>query len=110
MECFAPKILEFPLQEVLHLPRRYFSLLLAAGLLGLSPVTLPRALPGRSATGHDARPAPDLVKRCFTADRSDQFWVADSTYVPTLDGDRRALSFAYPASDKSKGPESAEVV
>ena len=35
---------------------------------------------------HDARPAPDLVERCFTADRPDQLWVADITYVPTLVG------------------------
>jgi hypothetical protein len=25
----------------------------------------------------DARPAPDLVQRCFAADERDQLWVAD---------------------------------
>ena len=30
----------------------------------------------------DARPAPDLVERVFTADGPDQLWVADITYVP----------------------------
>ena len=31
----------------------------------------------------DARPAPDLVERDFTADEPDQLYVADITYVPT---------------------------
>ena len=33
-----------------------------------------------------ARPAPDLVDRHFTADKPDQLWVADITYVPTWEG------------------------
>jgi putative transposase len=34
----------------------------------------------------DARPAPDLVDRNFTAVRPDQLWVADITFIPTLAG------------------------
>jgi putative transposase len=34
----------------------------------------------------DARPAPDLVDRDFTASAPDQLWVADITYVPTSAG------------------------
>ena len=34
----------------------------------------------------DARPAPDLVERKFTAAAPDQLWVADITYVPTWAG------------------------
>ena len=34
----------------------------------------------------DARPAPDLVDRDFTADGPNQLWVADITYVPTWAG------------------------
>jgi putative transposase len=33
-----------------------------------------------------ARPAPDLVDRKFVADRPNQLWVADITYIPTLAG------------------------
>jgi putative transposase len=33
-----------------------------------------------------APPAPDLVKRDFSAERPDQTWVADITYVPTYEG------------------------
>ena len=31
-------------------------------------------------------PAPDLVQRRFVADRPDRLWLADITYVPTLEG------------------------
>lgn len=34
----------------------------------------------------DARPAPDLVDRDFTAEGADQLWVADITYIPTWTG------------------------
>jgi putative transposase len=34
----------------------------------------------------DARPAPDLVDRKFSADGPDKIWVADITYVPTYAG------------------------
>jgi putative transposase len=34
----------------------------------------------------DARPAPDLVDRKFTATAPNQLWVADITYVPTWSG------------------------
>lgn len=33
-----------------------------------------------------ARPAPDLVDREFVAERPNQLWVADITYIPTLAG------------------------
>ena len=34
----------------------------------------------------NARPAPDLVNRQFTAAAPDQLWIADITYVPTMAG------------------------
>jgi putative transposase len=33
-----------------------------------------------------ARPAPDLVERCFVADGPNHLWVADITYIPTWAG------------------------
>ena len=33
-----------------------------------------------------ARPAPDLVERCFVAERPDQLWVADIKQIPTWEG------------------------
>ena len=43
---------------------------------------------GVRTTTPDAKapPAPDLVKRDFNAERPDQTWVADITYVPTHEG------------------------
>ena len=35
---------------------------------------------------HDARPAPDLVDRRFSATAPDQLWVADITFIPTYSG------------------------
>jgi transposase InsO family protein len=37
----------------------------------------------------ESRPAPDLVDRNFTADRPNQLWIADITYIPT------AIGFLY---------------
>ena len=59
--------------------KRVARLLKRAGLRGVSrrkwPVTTVRA--------EQARPAPDLVQRTFTATRPNQLWVADITYMPT---------------------------
>jgi putative transposase len=59
--------------------KRVARLLTQAGLRGVSRrkwVTTTR----RAA---DARPAPDLVERRFTATGPNQLWVADITYIPT---------------------------
>ncbi|HEY2682693.1 MAG TPA: IS3 family transposase, partial [Steroidobacteraceae bacterium] len=63
-----------------HGRKRIARLMREAGLVGAShrhggPMTTRR--------DKDARPAPDLVDRNFTASRPDQLWVADITYVPT---------------------------
>jgi putative transposase len=39
-----------------------------------------------TVTDPTATRAPDLVKRCFTAVRPDELWVADFTYVPMTEG------------------------
>jgi putative transposase len=66
-----------------HGRKRIARLMRAAGLVGAchrgkGPTTTRR--------DQDARPAPDLVDRKFTAARPDQLWVADITFVPTAAG------------------------
>jgi putative transposase len=62
--------------------KRVARLMRIAGLCGVSRrrwITTTRRQP-------DARPAPDLVQRHFSADAPNQLWVADATYVPTGEG------------------------
>jgi len=66
-----------------HGRKRIARLMRAAGLTGAS-----RRRRGVTTTQRDkdARPAPDLVDRNFTAARPNQLWVADITFVPTASG------------------------
>ncbi len=57
-------------------------LMKALGLRGISRSKGPRTTV--AGTGPDTRP--DLVERAFTAERLDQLWVADITYVRTFAG------------------------
>src|SRR5205809_677225 len=52
------------------------------GVAGLSR----RKRPHTTLRDREARPAPDLVDRDFTAPGPDRLWVADITYVPTWAG------------------------
>jgi len=66
-----------------HGRKRIARLMRAAGLAGAchrgsGPTTTRR--------DQDARPAPDLVDRKFTAECPNQLWVADITFVPTAAG------------------------
>jgi putative transposase len=63
--------------------KRIARLMRAAGLVGAS-----RRRGGVITTKRDkeARPAPDLVDRNFTAMKPNQLWVADITFVPTASG------------------------
>lgn len=63
--------------------KRVARLMRRAGLRGVS-----RRRNFAATTQRDARqrPAPDLVKRAFVAERPNQLWVADMTYVPTWAG------------------------
>ena len=79
----APRILRDLRETGVHVGRkRVARLLTQAGLRGVSrrkwPVTTVRA--------PQARPAPDLVQRAFSANGPNQLWVADITYVPTATG------------------------
>ena len=62
--------------------KRIARLMRAMGLAGVSR----RKFTTTTIRDHDARPAPDLVERDFTAPGPDQLWVADITYVPTWAG------------------------
>jgi putative transposase len=62
--------------------KRIARLMRAMGLAGVSR----RKRPTTTTRDRDARPAPDLVDRNFTAPGPDQLWVADITYIPTWAG------------------------
>jgi putative transposase len=62
--------------------KRVARLMRAAGLQGVSR----RKRVYTTVRDADARPAPDLVQRHFSAARPDALWVADITYVPTWAG------------------------
>jgi putative transposase len=61
--------------------KRVARLMAAAGVVGVS-----RRKFVRTTLRGAGRPAPDLVDRNFTAEKPDQLWVADITYVPTSAG------------------------
>ena len=54
--------------------------------LGIEGVTRRRFRTGTTKRDSQARPAPDLVNRDFSAEGPDRLWVADITYVPTWAG------------------------
>ena len=61
---------------------RVARLMREAGLAGVSR----RKRPCTTQRRENARPAPDLVDRKFTAEAPDRLWVADITYLPTWAG------------------------
>ena len=66
-----------------HGRKRIARLMREAGLVGASHR---RGGPTTTLRDKEARPAPDLVDRNFTASGPNQLWVADITYVPTAAG------------------------
>jgi len=62
--------------------KRVARLMRALGLAGVSRRKSPRT----TIRDREARPAPDLVDRDFSAPGPDRLWVADITYVPTWAG------------------------
>jgi len=62
--------------------KRVARLMRRAGLQGVQK----RRFLCTTRSGTPERWAPDLVDRNFVADRPDALWVADVTYVPTLEG------------------------
>ena len=79
----APRVYEELKDEGVQVGRkRVARLMRTAGMQGVS--RRKRVLTTIRKPG--ARPAPDLVKRDFTADCPDQLWVADITYIRTWAG------------------------
>ena len=90
--------------------KRIARLMRAAGIAGISrrrsaPITT------RQATDH--HPASDLVRRNFMAERPNELWVADITFLPTLAGflylavvldawSRRIVGWAFSADLKTR--------
>jgi putative transposase len=62
--------------------KRVARLMRSAGIVGVSR----RKKIFTTVRDRDARPAPDLVERRFTASGPDRLWVADITYIPTWAG------------------------
>jgi putative transposase len=62
--------------------KRVARLMRAAGIQGVSRRKWIRT----TIRDEKMRPAPDLVQRQFTAERPDQVWVADITFIPTWEG------------------------
>ena len=79
----APRVYEELRDEGVRVGRkRVARLMRAAGLQGVSRRKRVRTTIRKPGV----RPAPDLVKRDFTADHPDQLWVADITYIRTWAG------------------------
>ena len=71
------------IERDIHVGRKRIARLMRAqGLAGVSRRKSTRT----TRRDPDARPAPDLVDRDFTAPGPDQLWVADITYIPTWAG------------------------
>src|SRR5207253_4896632 len=62
--------------------KRVARLMKESGLAGVSR----RKSTVTTRRSRSARPAPDLVDRQFAADKPNELWVADITYVPTWVG------------------------
>ena len=62
--------------------KRVARLMRLHGIVGVTR----RKYHGTTKRDPTAPPAPDLVARTFTAERPDQLWVADITYIPTWTG------------------------
>jgi putative transposase len=65
-----------------HGRKRIARLMREAGIAGVSR----RKGTGTTRREPEARPAPDLVERDFSATAPNQLWVADITYIPTWTG------------------------
>ena len=81
----APRVqLELADEHQLHVGRKRVARLMRE--LELQGVSRRGKKPKTTVPDAKAPPAPDLVERRFVADRPNALWLADITYVPTLEG------------------------
>jgi putative transposase len=81
----APRVqLELADEHDLHVGRKRVARLMRK--LELQGVSRRGKKPRTTVADEKAPPAPDLVERRFEAERPNQLWLADITYVPTLEG------------------------
>jgi|HubBroStandDraft_5_1064220.scaffolds.fasta_scaffold89141_2 putative transposase len=79
----APRIHAELADQGIHVGcKRIARLMAVAGIYGVSR----RKWITTTTRDHDARPAPDLVERDFSAPTPNAVWVADITYIPTWAG------------------------
>lgn len=80
----APRIrAELQADNVPIARKRVARLMRSAGIAGVSRRKRP---PITTKQAPDHRPASDLVRRNFIAEGSDELWVVDTTFIPTLVG------------------------
>ena len=90
--------------------KRIARLMRAAGIAGVSRR---RSAPITTRQATDRHPASDLVRRNFMAERPNELWVADITFLPTLAGfvylavvldawSRRIVGWAFSADLKTR--------
>jgi putative transposase len=90
--------------------KRVARLMRAAGIAGVSRR---RSAPVTTRPAFDHHPAVDLVRRNFVAERPNELWVADITFLPTLAGflylavvldawSRRIVGWAFSADLKTR--------
>src|SRR6266487_6630009 len=80
----APRVLDLAEDHDVHVGRKRVARLMRD--LEIQGVSRRGKKPRTTVADEKAPPAPDLVQRRFVAERPDQLWLADITYVPTLEG------------------------
>jgi putative transposase len=81
----APRVqLDLAEDHDLHVGRKRVARLMRE--LGIQGVSRRGKKPRTTVADEQQPPAPDLVERRFEAEQPNQLWLADITYVPTLEG------------------------
>jgi putative transposase len=80
----APRVHAELKADGLSVGRKRIARLMRAG--GIAGVSRRRSVPITTRQATDHHPASDLVRRNFMAERPNELWVADITFLPTLAG------------------------